>query len=293
MLSCLGYVALLLCTWAWGQENKASADAIAMSVDNRQISVSELCAAIASLPPPQATAFPGRPALAAEWYGPLVALAEQAKREHLGEIFLRQDISPLDQANALSAEMIRKIARENEPTEAQIDHYYANHPEEFERTKAHHIVISHATALASRSNRTTEDAKIKADEIALRLKQGADFATIASKESDDPYTKAQGGFLGDVSHHQMEPAVDHVVWSLNPGETSSPFAGRFGYEIVKVESRKIMPLNEARETIIGNMKFLATIRRRQQIISAAHISIKRAYMDSPLPCEPSAIALTK
>lgn len=292
-------VGALLCGTGLGQNaatvnnRKTGDDKVAMTVGQRQISVAELCTAIRTLPPPQATGFPLHPALAAQWYGPLVAMAEEAKRERLGQQFLHGEISPVDQANALSAELIRKIARESEPTETEIEQYYAAHRDEFERTRARHIVISNATALASRSSRTASEAQRKAEQIAAQIKQGADFATLAAKESDDPYTMAKGGDLGDIAHHQMEAAVDAILWSLPVGETSAPFAGRFGYEIVKVESRRILPLNEAREVIIGNIKFLKTTRERQRIISATPISLKRTYMDSQLPCELNAVALRK
>lgn len=292
--------AALLCATGWGQETAtensnrtALKDEVVMTAGQRQISVAELCAAIRTLPPPQATGFPQHPALAAQWYGPLVALAEEAKREHLGQQYLQGDISPVDQANALSAELIRKIASDSEPTEDEIKQYYAAHPDEFERTRARHIVISDATALATRSNRTASEAQIKAEQIAAQLKQGADFATLAARESDDPYSRGSGGALGDIAHHQMEPAIDEVLWSLPVGQTSAPFAGRFGYEIVRVESRRILPLSEAREDIIGNIKFLRTTRERQKIISATPISLKRSYMDSQLPCELNAVALGK
>jgi hypothetical protein len=288
--------AALLCATGLGQETvnrNKTADEIAMTVGQRQISVAELCAAIRTLPPPQATGFPLHPALAAQWYGPLVALAEEAKREQLGQQFLQGEISPVDQANALSAELIRKIARESEPTEAEVEQYYAAHRDEFERTRARHIVISDATALASRSSRSASDAQLKAEQIAAQLKQGADFATLAAKESDDPYSRGKGGDLGDVAHHQMEPALNGVLWSLSVGETSDPFGGRFGYEIVRVESRRILALSEARQDIIGEIKFLKTTRERQRIISQTPISLKRTYMDSQLPCELNAVALGK
>lgn len=264
-----------------------------MTVGERQISISELCTAIATLPPPQAKAFPLHPTLAAQWYGPLIALAEEAKREHLGQQFLQGEISSVDLANALSAELIRKIAQESEPTEAQIERYYIGNRKEFERTKARHIVISYATTVASRSSRTSSEARTKADAIFEALKRGADFAVMAARESDDPYTKVKGGDLGDVSHNQMEPAVDHSIWSLAESETSAPFEGRFGYEIVRVESRRVLALNEAREMIVGNLKFLRTSSQRQQIIARTRITLKRTYIHSPLPCEVNAVALTK
>ena len=78
--------------------------------------------------------------------------------------------------------------------------------------------------------------------------------------------------MGYVAHHQLEPAVVGIPWSLIPGQLSAPFQGRFGYEIVQVEERRIQPLDAIRESIIGNLKAAALERREQEIISA-HMSV--------------------
>jgi parvulin-like peptidyl-prolyl cis-trans isomerase-like protein len=285
---------LLLCASALGQGGAGKArpsaahrDSVAMTVGTRQITVSELCTAIEVLPPPQASGFPLHPPLAAQWYGPLVALAEEAKREHLGQTLPPEKGSIVDEENGLAAALIQKIANDVHPTETEIHQYYATHKYEFERTKARHIVISYATAFASRSKRSAAEAKAKAEAISAQLKNGAEFAALAAKESDDPYTRDNGGDLGEVYHHQMDPAEENVLWSLVPDQTSAPFVDRFGYAIVRVEGRRVLPLNDVRETIIGDLKFAADKRRQNEIISAAHISMKKAYMTSPLPCSPS------
>jgi hypothetical protein len=269
-----------------------AADAIAMTVGDREITVSELCGAIAMLPPPQAKGYPLHPRLAAQWYGPLVAFAEEAKREHLAaSLPPGTEDNLLDEENGLSEALIQKMARDIQPSGVQIEAYYESHASEFERTRARHILISDAGALASRSPRTAAEAKARAEEIAAELGRGADFATLAEKDSEDPYSREKGGDLGEVSHHQMEPAVDKVLWSLAPGRTSPPFEGRFGYEIVRVEGRRVLSLEEARATIIGDLKFQGSMRRQEQIINAAHISLKRVFMKSALPCDAKQAAL--
>jgi hypothetical protein len=284
---------LLLCALAWGQQLAGKAqpqatahDSVAMTVGTRQITASELCAAIALLPPPQAKGFPFHPPLAAQWYGPLVALAEEAKREHLGDSLSSEKGSIVDEENGLARALIQKIANDLHPTEAEIRQYYARHQYEFERTKARHIIVSYATAFASKSKRTAAEANAKAGAISAQLKNGADFATLATKESDDPYTNEKGGDLGEVYHHQMDPAEEDVIWSLAPGQMSAPFVDRFGYVIVRVEGRRLLPLNDVHETVIGDLKFAADKRRQDEIINAAHVRLKKAYMDSPLPCSP-------
>jgi parvulin-like peptidyl-prolyl isomerase len=82
-----------------------------------------------------------------------------------------------------------------------------------------------------------------------------------------------------------------MLWSLTPRQMSAPFEGRFGYEIVQVEERRIQSLDGTRESIIGKLKAAALERREQEIISAARISLEPAFVDGSLPCERSAFNL--
>lgn len=275
------------------QEPKApekAVDAVVMRVGERGITVPELCAAIAQLPPPERKGYALHPRLAKDWYGPLVALAEEAKRKHL-QAGGNPRLSEVDRNNALVGELIQSIAKESEPSNREIEYHYVRHKTEFEQAEVRHILVSDASALASRSKRSAAEAKTRAEDIATQLKSGADFAELAEKDSDDPFTASKGGELGYVAHHQLEPAVDGILWSLTPGQMSAPFEGRFGYEIVEVEERRIQPLDAIRESIIGNLKAAALERREQEIISAAHISLEPAFVDGSLPCERSAFNL--
>jgi hypothetical protein len=282
ILFCLGYVQAQPSPTS---SNDRVHDPIVMTVAERRITASELCSALGSLPPPQRKGYALHPALAKDWYGPLVALAEEAKREHLGSSLQTERLSEVDLDNALVGELIQNIARETQPSEAEIRNYYKARQSDFEQVKARHILISDATVLASRSKRSAAEARMRADEIASRLKRGADFAALAGRESDDPYTNKNGGDLGSVSHHQLEPAVDAVLWSLQPGQVSAPIEGRFGYEIVKVEDRRTRPPDAVRESIVGSLKAAALERRQQEIITAAHVSMEPDYTEAPLPCE--------
>ena len=264
--------------------DQTSQRATVMTVGERAITVSELCTALESLPPPQRAGYVMHPALAKDWFGPLVAMAQEAKRDHLA-IDANEKLSDVDRDNALVGELIQAIARATQPSDAEIEEYYSAHKSAFEEAKVRHILISDASALASRSTRSQDEARAKAQEIAAELKRGGDFSAIAAKESEDPYTKERGGDLGFVSHHQLEPAVDQVVWSLNPGETSGPFEERFGFEIVQVEERRVQPLAAVRAIIVGKIKAAALEKRQNEIVAAAHITLDPAYADGPLPCE--------
>lgn len=269
-----------------------SNDPVVMTVAEKRITASELCNAIQRLPPPQRNGYPLHPELVEQWYGPLVALAEEARREHLDGGFDGQGLSEVDRDNALAGELIRAISRQAEPSEPDIEAFYRKHKGEFEEVRVRHILISHQAALASRSSRSLSEARAKSKEIATQLESGADFGTLAGQESEDPDTRSKGGDLGYVRHHQLEPEVDKVLWSLAAGQTSAPFEGRFGYEILHVEERRTIPLENVREPIIGRIKADVLENREREIIAAAHITMDKAYVNSGLPCQPPARPFT-
>lgn len=276
------------CTWA--QQSTASVppdDPVVMTVGQKKITAAELCRALERLPPPQRSGYVLHPELAEQWYGPLVALAEEARREQLGGSFEAENLSEVDRDNALAGELIQRISRQAEPTEPQIESFYQTHKSDFEEAKARHIQISYKTALASRSARPASEAKAKIEGIASKLRHGADFQTLAVGESEDPETKAKGGDLGYVRRRQLEPSVDKVLWSLAAGQTSAPFEGRFGYEIIRVEERRSLPLASVRESIVGTVKAQALETREREIVDSAHIRLEQAYVNSALPCQVS------
>ena len=82
----------------------------------------------------------------------------------------------------------------------------------------------------------------------------------------------------------MDAAEEAVLWSLAHGQTSAPFIDRFGFDIVRVEGRRVLPLNDVRGMVVGDLKFAADKRRQHEIINAAHVALKKVYMSSPLPC---------
>ncbi len=78
----------------------------------------------------------------------------------------------------------------------------------------------------------------KAKEIADKLKNGVDFASLAKTESLDPGSASKGGDLGFFKRGAMVKEFDSVAFSLKAGETSEPVKTQFGYHIIQIEARK-------------------------------------------------------
>lgn len=75
--------------------------------------------------------------------------------------------------------------------------------------------------------------KAQIDSIAALVAAGADFEDIASRESDDPGSKRNGGKLQWFGTGQMVPEFEAMAFKLKNGEVSEPFRTGYGYHIVK------------------------------------------------------------
>lgn len=112
--------------------------------------------------------------------------------------------------------------------------YYEQNKARFttaEQRRASHILIL-ADSDASEAER--QAAHAKAESIEQQLKNGADFAELARRESQDPGSAASGGDLGFFTRDMMvEPFAD-AAFSLEPGQTSGIVETGFGFHIIRL-----------------------------------------------------------
>lgn len=138
-------------------------------------------------------------------------------------------------------------------TDAAIQQYYEAHKAQYavkDQSKVRHILIQVPRGADAK---TDVAAKAKAEDVLRQVKSGGNFAELASKYSDDPGSKAQGGELGWLNPGQTVPAFDKAAFSLQPGQTSDLVKTEFGYHILQVEDRKAAhqkPLSEVRAEIV-------------------------------------------
>ena len=99
-------------------------------------------------------------------------------------------------------------------------------------TRARHILLQ-ANAIRN------EDATLaQAQDLARQLKDGADFAALAKKHSDDPGSKNAGGDLGFAPVGVFVPEFQLRLDQLQPNEISPPFHSQFGWHIAQVLERR-------------------------------------------------------
>ncbi len=139
-----------------------------------------------------------------------------------------------------------------EISDAEVEEYYNKNIERFsheEEVKASHILVKTAPGA---SQEEKDAARAKADDLLKQLQGGADFATLAKANSDDPGSKNNGGDLGWFGRGKMVPSFDDAAFSLQPGELSGIVESNYGFHIIKVEQQRpqgVQALDEVSESI--------------------------------------------
>src|SRR5271154_5398660 len=138
-------------------------------------------------------------------------------------------------------------------SDADVQAYYNAHQDQYqvkEQVKVRHILIA---VPAGADAKTDAAAKAKAEDILKQIKAGGNFADLASKNSDDPGSKTQGGELGWLDRGKTVPEFEKAAFSLSPGQTSDLVKTQFGYHILQVEDKKAahtQPVAEVKATIL-------------------------------------------
>ena len=106
------------------------------------------------------------------------------------------------------------------------------------QTKARHILIRTNEVVSD------DDARIRLEQLRMRLAGGDDFANLARANSDDTGSALKGGDLGWVSPGDTVPQFEAVMNELAPNQISQPFKSSFGWHIVQVNERRTQDTTE-------------------------------------------------
>ncbi len=145
---------------------------------------------------------------------------KELAKEKLTEAQLKEGIRQQLIGQRVQSTLIQNI----EISGKEIKKYYNEHKSSYKQQpsrKASHILVK---------------TKAKADDIYAQLKNGAKFATLAKKFSQDPGSKSNGGSLGNVEKGKMVAEFEKALFALDTGEISKPVKSSFGWHIILAQS---------------------------------------------------------
>lgn len=178
--------------------------------------------------------------------------------------------------------MVNKAVREKiNITPAQIKAYYDAHPAEFmvkkERFKLSQILI----ALPPNPTPAQVDAaQKKADMVRKLAANGADFAALARKYSDDD-SASQGGELGYFSPGEVLDPIQNAVEKMQVGQISEPIRTVHGFHILELEEHEkpgVKPLSEVSAQIQN--KLMAADAQREFTKWVETDLVKQHYVET-------------
>ena len=126
--------------------------------------------------------------------------------------------------------------------------------------------------------RDEEQARKKIQSIAMRIRQGDDFAMLAQNYSEDPNSSQNGGDLGFIPESALEKAnadLRRTLMALRPGETTAALHTPEGYRILKLITREPAGQRELFGPKVQQTIRETLINRKDQLLKAAYYEMAR------------------
>lgn len=206
----------------------------------------------------------------------ILVLSQEGTRRKIDETPSYQAQRAFQNANLLAGLTFTLIGKEVSLDEATVRKYYEDHKQEFEQVRARHILVRMQGApmpvKPGQKELTEAEALAKATELRKKIEGGADFAALATAESDDTKSAEKGGDLGYFKRGQMVPSFDQAAFAMKPGDLSEPVKSQFGYHVIKVEAHDFKSFEEVRPDLERRVrpdlaqKALADLQKKTNVV---------------------------
>lgn len=123
-----------------------------------------------------------------------------------------------------------------EVTDAEISDFYNKNRDSFERPARAVVALVAVERAVTAADSIA--ARRRIDSIRAELVAGADFSTVAERESADSASGINGGELGSGVRGRFVEPFENAAYALSVGELSQPVQTQFGWHLIKVDSRQ-------------------------------------------------------
>ncbi|WP_028591675.1 peptidylprolyl isomerase [Paenibacillus massiliensis] len=156
--------------------------------------------------------------------------------EQFQKMLTDQKLSEQDVKNYMTRIMTVIKSETNKVTDEQVKKEFETNIDQFTTASVRHVLINF-TDPKTNKERPKEEALKLAKEVKDKLDNGADFAEIAKKYSEDPGSAENGGLYENSPVGQWVEAFKEAAKTQKVGEIGEPVETEYGYHIIKVESR--------------------------------------------------------
>ncbi len=188
---------------------------------------------------------------------------------------IRKDIRKVAKEQMMVEQVKATMLRGTKVSRREVEEFYKTYKDSLP-VQEESVDISHILMQVKPSESATKAAYEKAEKILKQLKDGADFAKLASEYSDDPASAKRGGDLGMIKRGDFVPEFENAAYKLKDGEISGIVQTQFGYHIIQMIERRgerihtrhilirVAPTAEDEQRVVEKLKEI-----RQKILNGA------------------------
>lgn len=182
------------------------------------------------------------------------------------------------------ARYINEIVGHTLPTDDEIKAHYEANREKYAtpEVKARHILVS---VEPNGPEEKVNEARAKIEDVKKQLDQGADFAELANKYSDDKSNADDGGDLGWFGKGMMVKEFEAAAFALEAGKISEPVRTQFGFHLIRVDEKRTRGFEEAKEDVrrdVARQKedalFAAWLEAAKQNNAPERVQLRRVFI---------------
>jgi peptidyl-prolyl cis-trans isomerase SurA len=151
---------------------------------------------------------------------------------------LREEFQTLFREQILGQRMESKVTSEVKATPKDVLEFYNRIPEDSLPIFPEEIYLSQVVVFPKVDAKERERITNKLNGFKQRIKDGEDFAFLASLYSDDPGSAKQGGDLGFVKKGKLVPKFESVAFRLQEDELSDIVETKFGFHLIQMVKRR-------------------------------------------------------
>jgi peptidyl-prolyl cis-trans isomerase D len=188
---------------------------------------------------------------------PVVSAAQAPATDAEAEAYFKANPTAYMQPEKRKAKYLlvetAKIRPEVKVSDADVAADYAANAESYR--KGEEVHARHILYKADASNDAAQ--KAKAEAAVRKLKGGADFAALATAESDDAGSKTSGGDLGSFGKGRMVKEFEKAAFDAKEKEIVGPVKSSFGYHVIQVLERtgeRVQPIFEVSAAIRARLQ---------------------------------------
>lgn len=162
----------------------------------------------------------------AKHYGTADAFKQAMTKLNVSE----QDLREFAKVDLIPLQVLKKDVKDD-----MLKDYYDAHQKDFTVASVRHILV---------------DTEAEANRIIERLNKGESFAALATEVSKDPGSKDNGGLYANVPVNQWVESFKQATLSQRIGKVGKPVKSDFGYHVILVEKRDVLPFADVKGQIL-------------------------------------------